>query len=39
MVTVVDKTSLTGEYDIELEWQTEDPKTLHTELKKIRFEI
>ncbi len=33
-IPVLDQTNLNGEYDIELEWQAEDPKTLHTELKK-----
>ncbi|MEO6348617.1 MAG: TIGR03435 family protein [Aquaticitalea sp.] len=33
-IPVLDRTNLNGEYDIELEWQAEDPKTLHTELKK-----
>ncbi len=33
-IPVLDKTNLNEEYDIELEWQAEDPKTLHTELKK-----
>lgn len=39
-IPVLDKTNLNGEYDIELEWQAEDPKTLHTELKKygLKFE-
>jgi len=39
-VPVLDKTNLKGDYDIELEWQAEDPKTLHTELKKygLKFE-
>jgi peroxiredoxin len=33
-VPVLDKTNLSGEYDIEFEWQAEDPKTLYSELKK-----
>ena len=33
-VPVVDKTYLKGEYDIEFEWQAEDSKTLHSELRK-----
>jgi len=39
-IPVLDKTNLNGEYDIELEWQAEDPKTLHTALKKygLKFE-
>ena len=39
-IPVLDKTNLKGEYDIDLEWQAEDPKTLHTELKKygLKFE-
>jgi uncharacterized protein (TIGR03435 family) len=32
-VPVVDKTNLKGDYDIEFEWQAEDPKTLHSELR------
>ena len=37
---VLDKTSLNGEYDIELEWQEVDFQTLHSELKKygLKFE-
>ena len=34
-VPVVDQTNLEGYYDIELEWQTEDPKTLFSELQKL----
>ena len=39
-IPVLDKTNLNGEYDIELNWQAEDSKTLHTELKKygLKFE-
>tara|TARA_R110002073_G_scaffold336258_1_gene531274 strand:- start:1085 stop:2335 length:1251 start_codon:yes stop_codon:yes gene_type:complete len=39
-IPVLDRTNLNGGYDIELEWQAEDPKTLHTELKKygLKFE-
>ncbi len=39
-IPVLDKTELSGAYDIELKWQAEDPKTLHTELKKygLKFE-
>ena len=39
-IPVLDKTELNGDYDIELNWQAEDPKTLHTELKKcgLKFE-
>lgn len=39
-IPVVDNTNLNGEYDIELEWQEEDPKTLFSELKKygLKFE-
>ncbi len=33
-IPVLDKTNLKGEYDIELEWQPEDPETLNKELKK-----
>ena len=38
-IPVLDKTNLKGEYDIELEWQEEDPKTLHTELKKYGLDF
>jgi peroxiredoxin len=38
-IPVVDKTNLKGEYDIELEWQEEDPKTIHTELKKYGLDF
>ena len=36
---VVDITNLDGEYDIELEWQEEDPKTLYSELKKYGLKL
>ena len=35
LTPVLDKTNLKGEYDIHLEWQEEDPKTLHTALKNL----
>jgi uncharacterized protein (TIGR03435 family) len=38
-VPVLDKTNLNGEYDIVLEWQAEDPKTIDTELKKYGLEL
>lgn len=33
-VPVIDQTNLEGYFDLDLNWQLEDPKTLHTELKK-----
>jgi uncharacterized protein (TIGR03435 family) len=36
---VLDKTNLNGEYDIELEWQEVDSKTLHSELKKYGLKL
>jgi thiol-disulfide isomerase/thioredoxin len=36
---VLDKTNLNGEYDIELEWQEVDFKTLHSELKKYGLKL
>lgn len=38
-IPVVDQTNLLGEYDINLEWQAEDPKTIHAELKKYGLEL
>lgn len=38
-IPVLDKTKLTGEYDINLEWQAQDPKTIHSELKKYGLEL
>lgn len=38
-IPVLDKTNLNGEYDIVLEWQAEDAKTLHSELKKYGLEL
>lgn len=38
-IPVLDKTNLNGEYDIDLEWQAEDPKTIHSELKKYGLEL
>ncbi|GCC53178.1 TlpA family protein disulfide reductase [Chryseotalea sanaruensis] len=38
-IPVVDQTNLLGEYDIALEWQAEDPKTIHVELKKYGLEL
>lgn len=38
-VPVLDKTNLNKEYDIELEWQAEEPATLHTELKKYGLKL
>ncbi|WNB18312.1 redoxin domain-containing protein [Marivirga arenosa] len=38
-IPVLDKTNLNGEYDIVLEWRAEDPKTIHTELKKYGLEL
>jgi peroxiredoxin len=38
-IPVLNKTNLNGEYDIELEWQAEDRKTLHTELKKYGLKL
>ncbi|WP_296316279.1 TIGR03435 family protein [Winogradskyella sp. UBA3174] len=36
---VIDQTNLEAEYDISLEWQSEDPKTLHTELAKYGLKL
>jgi thiol-disulfide isomerase/thioredoxin len=36
---VLDKTNLNGEYDIELDWQGIDFKTLHPELKKYGLKL
>lgn len=33
-VPVIDKTNLEGYFDLDLNWQLEDPKTVHSELKK-----
>ncbi len=38
-IPVLDKTDLNGEYDIDLEWKAEDPKTMHSELKKFGLEL
>lgn len=38
-IPVLNKTNLNGEYDIHLEWQAEDPKTLHSQLKKYGLEL
>lgn len=38
-IPVLDKTGLTGLYDIELNWQSEDPKTLHSELAKYGLQL
>ncbi|MEY8847289.1 redoxin domain-containing protein [Psychroserpens sp. XS_ASV72] len=38
-IPVLDKTNLNKEYDIHLEWQAEDPKTIHSELKKYGLEL
>ena len=38
-IPVLDKTNLNEEYDIDLEWQAEEPKTIHTELKKYGLEL
>ncbi len=38
-IPVLDKTNLKGLYDIELEWQAEKPKSLHTELKKYGLKL
>lgn len=38
-VPVLDKTNLNKEYDIVLEWQAEDPSSLHTELKKYGLKL
>ncbi len=38
-IPVLDKTNLNGEYDIDLEWQAEDPKTIHSELEKYGLEL
>lgn len=38
-IPVLDKTNLNGVYDINFEWQAEDPKTIHTELKKYGLEL
>ena len=36
---VVDRTNLKGKYDIEINWQLEEPKTLHEELMKYGLKI
>ena len=36
---VVDQTELNGFYDINLEWQAENPKTIHDELKKYGLKL
>jgi len=38
-IPVLDKTNLDKEYDIDLEWQAEDPKTIHSELKKYGLKL
>lgn len=38
-IPVLDKTNLNGEYDIELEWQIEVPKSLNAELKKYGLKL
>jgi hypothetical protein len=38
-IPVLDITNLNGEYDIELEWQTEDRRTLDSELKKYGLKL
>lgn len=38
-IPVLDKTNLNDEYDIDFEWQAEDPKTIHSELKKYGLEL
>jgi len=38
-IPVLDKTNLNGKYDIEFEWQEDDPKTLYNELKKYGLKI
>lgn len=38
-IPVTDQTGLEGFYDIELSWQTEDPKTIHSELAKYGLKL
>ncbi len=38
-IPVLDKTDLKDEYDIEFEWQEEDPNTLHTVLKEYGLDF
>ena len=38
-IPVVDKTGLMGQYDINLDWSSDDPKTLHKELAKYGLKL